>query len=94
MKQILIQLEDSVAQELERVAPGKGRKRSEFLRSVIARALLEVREVGTRRAYSRWPDGLPAFDPAEWASEEEAIRPPQQRRRAGSRRTPRRKGRG
>jgi hypothetical protein len=91
MKQILIQLDDAVARELERIVPGKGRKRSEFLRSVIARALLEVREVGTRKAYARWPDALPAFDPAQWAPDDDAVRPTGRRRTAGARRPSRRK---
>lgn len=91
MKQILVQLDDAVARELEKVAPGRGRRRSEFLRGVIARALLEVREVQTRRAYARFPDAVPHFDPAEWAPEEDAIHPPQRVRRVRPR-SPRLKG--
>ena len=32
----MIQLDDATAAQLEKVAPGSGRKRSEFLRGVIS----------------------------------------------------------
>src|SRR5262245_31854920 len=56
MKQILVQLDDRTAQQLEAVAPGRSRKRSEFIRQAIAKALLELAECGTRAAYARIPD--------------------------------------
>jgi hypothetical protein len=89
MKQILIQLDDRTAEQLERIAPGKSRKRSEFLRRVIARAVQDSLEAGTRAAYSKWPDVPAAFDPAEWASEEEALRRP----KPAARRSPTRRKR-
>jgi hypothetical protein len=74
MKQLLIQLDDRTALELEKIAPGRSRKRSEFLRKVIARAVQDTLEAGTRAAYAKWPDIPPPFDPAEWASEDDAVR--------------------
>jgi hypothetical protein len=76
MKQLLIQLDDATAAQLEHVAPGKSRKRSEFLRGVIARGVQEALEANTRKAYERWPDAPPPFDAADWADESEALHPP------------------
>jgi hypothetical protein len=81
MKQILIQLDDETAALLEKVAPGKSRKRSEFLRGAIARILQETLEASTRKAYARWPDQPPAVRVEDWAAEEEAVRPPGPRMR-------------
>lgn len=82
MKQVLIQLDDATAAQLEKVAPGSSRKRSEFLRGVIARALHETLELETRRAYEKWPDEARSPVPAEWAGADEAVRP--RKPRAGS----------
>ena len=76
MKQVLIQLDDSLAARLEEIAPAKSHKRSEFVRRAIQRSLDEELERKTRAAYERWPDEEPVIDPAEWASESEAIHPP------------------
>lgn len=76
MKQIMIQLDDATAAQLDQVAPGSSRKRSEFLRGVIARALHETLELRTREAYEKWPDEPAAPHPADWADEKEAVRPP------------------
>jgi hypothetical protein len=86
MKQILVQLDDRTARLLEDVAPGRSRKRSEFVRFAIARALQEVLEERTREAYRRWPDDTPAFDPDEWAPEADAVHP-------STKRAPRRRAR-
>ena len=75
MKQILIQLDDQTAARLEKIAPGRSRRRSEFLRGVIARALQEAEERRTKQAYERWPDVVRPIDAAEWADEGEALRP-------------------
>jgi hypothetical protein len=76
MKPILVQLDDYTAKLLEKVAPGRGRKRSRFIREAVIRALMDVVEERTKRAYERqraqeggW------FDPAAWAPESEAIHP-------------------
>lgn len=84
MKQIMIQLDDALAAELDKIAPGKSRKRSEFLREVIARALHDRLDVATRHAYARWPDDAPLIDASDWAAEEEAVHPPGRRTRRPS----------
>ena len=68
MKQLLIELDDELAQKLERVTPRRSRRRSEFVRSAIRKALWELEERLTAEAYRRVPDGaLEAyFDPGVW----------------------------
>jgi predicted transcriptional regulator len=86
MKQLLIQIDDQTAERIEQIAPGRHRKRSEFLRAVIARAVAEELEKRTRAAYLRWPDEPGAFDAAEWAADEEAMHPHEPPRPAAVRR--------
>lgn len=86
----MIQLDDATAAQLEKVAPGSGRKRSEFLRGVIARALHETLELGTRKAYEKWPDEVPTIARGDWAEEEEAVHPPAKKARTAR---PRKKAR-
>jgi len=67
MKQILIELDDEVAEKLERVSPGRSRRRSEFIRSAIRRALWELEEEATAEAYRREPDTSKVYwDAAAW----------------------------
>jgi len=80
MKQIVVQLDDRTAQQLEKVAPGRSRRRSEFIRQAIARALLELAEHRTRAAYAKAPDGGVIFNPAEWTDNSEALRRSRRRR--------------
>jgi predicted transcriptional regulator len=80
MKQIVVQLDDRTAQQLEKVAPGRSRRRSEFIRQAIARALLELAEHCTHAAYTKVPDGGAVFNPAEWADDSEALRRSRRRR--------------
>jgi predicted transcriptional regulator len=56
MKQLLIELDDEIAAKLEQVAPGRARRRSEFIRNAIRRALWELEEKETAEAYRRHPD--------------------------------------
>ena len=56
MKQLLVQFDDQTVALLERIAPGRSRKRSEFIRRAVARALQDELERRTRAAYERWPD--------------------------------------
>jgi hypothetical protein len=77
----MIQLDDRTAALLEQIAPGKSRKRSEFLRGAISRVLQETLEVSTRKAYAKWPDDAPLLLAADWASAAEVIRPPARRKR-------------
>jgi predicted transcriptional regulator len=66
MKQILIELEDETLSRLERVAPARSRRRSEFIRSAVNRALWELEEQATAHAYRRLPDtATDAYQDAE-----------------------------
>lgn len=55
MKQILVQLDEPLARRLEKYVPGSSRKRSEFIRDAIERALLTVMEIETEAAMARRP---------------------------------------
>lgn len=56
MKQVIVEIDDQTAAELERVAPARSRQRSEFIRRALRRALWEEEERRTRDAYLREPD--------------------------------------
>jgi Arc/MetJ-type ribon-helix-helix transcriptional regulator len=56
MKTLIVELDDAVAAQLERVAPGRARQRSEFIRNAIRKALWEIEEHATAEAYGRQPD--------------------------------------
>lgn len=75
MKQILVRLSPGLARSLERVAPGRGRKRSEFIRDAIIKAIWAAEEVHTEAAYRKWPQEPLPFDASVWAPESEAIHP-------------------
>lgn len=68
MKQLLIEVDDEVAAKLEQVAPGRARRRSEFVRNAIRRALWELEEAATAEAYRRLPDSADDayLNPAVW----------------------------
>jgi metal-responsive CopG/Arc/MetJ family transcriptional regulator len=77
MKQILVEIDDRTAAELERVAPARSRQRSEFIRSALRRALWEQEEHATREAYLATPDEPSTYvEPRAW----EAV---PRRRRSG-----------
>jgi predicted transcriptional regulator len=67
MKPLLVEVDDELARRLERVAPARSRRRSEFIRRAILKALWEVEEKATAEAYTRQPDGPETpFDPTVW----------------------------
>jgi predicted DNA-binding protein len=67
MKSLLIEVDDELANRLERVAPARSRRRSEFVRAAILKALWEAEEKATAEAYARHPDSPEAaFDPSVW----------------------------
>jgi predicted transcriptional regulator len=68
MKQLLIELEDDLAAKLEQVAPGRSRRRSDFVRGAIRKALWELEEALTAEAYRQLPDSAEDayFDPRVW----------------------------
>src|SRR3990167_6105431 len=81
MVQVLVQLDEETLRRLEEVAPGRSRKRSEFIRQALQRALAEEQERRTAEAYRRQPDGEPAyFEPSAWQQASGA--PPRPRRSA------------
>ena len=55
MKQILVELDDRCARDLERVAPAKDRKRAEFVRLAIRSAIDRALERATAEAYRGAP---------------------------------------
>jgi predicted transcriptional regulator len=55
MKQILVELDDRCARDLERVAPAKKRQRAEFIRLAIRRAVDLALDRGTEEAYRLRP---------------------------------------
>lgn len=68
MQQVLVELDDRTMARLNRVAPPSARKRSEFIREAIRRALNERLEQDMERAYREQPqDGAEIdLDPATW----------------------------
>jgi len=56
MKALLIELDEDIVAKLEQVAPGRARRRSEFIRMAVRRALWELEEQATAEAYRRQPD--------------------------------------
>jgi Arc/MetJ-type ribon-helix-helix transcriptional regulator len=68
MKPMLIELDDDVAARLEQVAPGRARRRSEFIRMAVRRALWDLDEQATATAYHRVPDvaAEAPWDPSLW----------------------------
>ena len=67
MKQILIEIDDDTARRLAKVASPRSRKRSEFIRAAIRKALWEIEEQHTRHAYLKDTDQEPVyFDPEAW----------------------------
>ena len=68
MKQVLIEVDDELAAELEKVAPGRSRRRSEFIRFAIRQALWDLEEKRTAEAYKQQPDSEDEIylDPRVW----------------------------
>ena len=80
MKLVRITLDDDVAARLEQVAPGRSRRRSEFIRKAIREALWHLEEQATAEAYRRQPDSTDAYVSSEvW--EPAAPKKPRGRRR-------------
>lgn len=68
MKQILVELDDRCARDLERVAPAKRRMRAEFVRLAIRQAIDRTLDRATEQAYRLLPDagGAGADDGVGW----------------------------
>jgi predicted transcriptional regulator len=78
-RQIIVEVDEGTAQELERIAPSRARKRSEFVRRALRQALDAEVERRMGEAYRRQPDNAEAevIDPEAW----EPKRPAPRRRR-------------
>ena len=69
MKPLLIQLDEPTLAALNRVAaPGK-RKRSEFIRQAIRKAIRQAEYKAMREAYRKQPDSIDGVD--DWSMAEE-----------------------
>ena len=90
MKQLLIEIDDEVAARLEHVAPARSRRRSEFIRTAIRRALWEIEEHATAEAYRREPDSAADVyvDSRAW----EPVKPARAQAKAPVKRLGRRQG--
>jgi predicted transcriptional regulator len=68
MKTLIVELDDEMAAKLEQVAPGRARRRSEFIRNAVRKALWEIEEQATAEAYRRQPDSAEDayLNPAVW----------------------------
>src|SRR3954467_8545197 len=53
MRQIILSLDDVLAEQLDRVAPARSRQRSEFIRQAIKRAIYELSEHSMIDAFTR-----------------------------------------
>ena len=81
MKQLLIEIDEDMAKQLERVAPSRSRRRSEFIRNAIRQALWNLEERATAKAYARQPDSAEAYlDAAVWQAGPRSRSGPQRRR--------------
>src|SRR6266545_4641667 len=81
MKQLLIEIDKDMATQLERVAPTRSRRRSEFIRAAIRRALWELEERATAQAYARQPDSAKEayFDATVWEARSRSRSRPRRR---------------
>jgi len=70
--QLIVELDDAMARELEAVAPARARKRSEFVRQALRVALDRAAEARMREAYGRLPDDAEPvyFEPSAWQATE------------------------
>jgi Arc/MetJ-type ribon-helix-helix transcriptional regulator len=81
-KQLIVELDEPLARELERVAPARSRRRSSFVRAALRRALDEMVEARMAAAYKARPDVEPAhFDPRLWEASRAATRASGRKRR-------------
>ena len=69
MPAVLIHLDDFTFQALNRLAPAASRKRTEFIRSAIRRAIREQEFARIRQAYAAQPDSEQEAD--DWSNPEE-----------------------
>lgn len=70
MHQVIVELDDRTLKRLNKVAPPRARKRSEFVRAAIRRALDLLAEEEMERAYREFPQDASEIDldPEAWAA--------------------------
>lgn len=68
MNQVLVELDEVTLRRLNAVAPPRARKRSEFIREAIRRALDRLAEEQMAEAYRRTPQEAEEtdLDPSTW----------------------------
>ena len=87
MPNVLVFLPPEMARDLEKLAPAKGRQRSDFIRLAIAKALMELQDIETMKAYERIPQDTPdAFSRGEYPG---MPKPRRKKKAAAARRTKR-----
>ena len=69
MKSLLVQIDEPTLRALNRVAPAAKRKRAEFVRAAIRKAIRESEEERMRKAYHAQPDSETEAD--DWSNAEE-----------------------
>jgi predicted transcriptional regulator len=76
VKRLSIEVDADTAARLGRLAPGGGRRRSEFVRAAIRKALWDLEEQATAAAYRRQPDraGEVYLDALAWEPRVQARR--------------------
>jgi len=81
--QLIVELDDAMARELEAVAPARARKRSEFVRQALRAALDRVAEARMREAYEKRPDDEePEYiDQGAWETADSSRRAPRRERK-------------
>ncbi len=72
MKPLLIHVDESTFRALNKVAPAAKRRRSEFVREAIRRALRDAEYARMRAAYENQPDSESEAD--DWSNPEEYKR--------------------
>ena len=89
MKQFLIEVDDGLAQAIERLVPARSRKRSEFIRMAIRKYIWDLEEQRTEAAYRAQPQDPNDFyfDPESW----ESLPPGTWERASRRRKSPRKK---
>lgn len=93
MKQILVELDDRSAQDLERVAPARKRMRAEFVRLAIRRAINLALDRATEEAYRQQPmGGDAAADRLGWDEHNALARTSRSRTGRGPRKARGRRG--
>jgi predicted transcriptional regulator len=69
MKSVLVQLDDGTYRALSQIAPPASRRRAQFIRDAIRRAVRETEYARMREAYEAQPDSESESD--DWSTAEE-----------------------